>query len=82
MSEQENENKEIEVVKGDGSELDFYPVYEHLNAAKPKPKDEKKKNIITMDVLLYYLLNIKLYFLIVKMIKKNLKFLSMIYCKI
>ena len=33
MSEQENENKEIEVVKGDGSELDFSPVYEHLNAA-------------------------------------------------
>ena len=46
MSEQENENKEIEVVKGDGSELEFSPVYEHLNAAKPKPKDEKKKNII------------------------------------
>ena len=43
MSEQENENKEIEVVKGDGSELDFSPVYEHLNAAKPKPKDEKKE---------------------------------------
>ena len=29
MSEQENENKEIEVVKGDGSELEFSPVYEH-----------------------------------------------------
>lgn len=50
MSEQENENKEIEVVKGDGSELDFSPVYEHLNAAKPKPKDEKNKNIIIPEV--------------------------------
>ena len=49
MSEQENENKEIEVVKGDGSELEFSPVYEHLNAAKPKPKDEKK-NIIIPEV--------------------------------
>ena len=46
----ENENKEIEVVKGDGSELEFSPVYEHLNAAKPKPKDEKKKNIIIPEV--------------------------------
>ena len=46
MSEQENENKEIEVVKGDGSELDFSPVYEHLNAAKPKPKDEKRKILL------------------------------------
>ncbi len=50
MSEQENENKEIEVVKGDGSELEFSPVYEHLNAAKPKPKDEKNKNIIIPEV--------------------------------
>ncbi|MEI3434300.1 MAG: hypothetical protein V8R26_04710 [Clostridia bacterium] len=50
MSEQENENKEIEVVKGDGSELEFSPVYEHLNAAKPKTKDEKKKNIIIPEV--------------------------------
>ena len=50
MSEQENANKEIEVVKGDGSELEFSPVYEHLNAAKPKPKDEKKKNIIITEV--------------------------------
>ena len=50
MSEQENANKEIEVVKGDGSELEFSPVYEHLNAAKPKTKDEKKKNIIIPEV--------------------------------
>lgn len=44
----ENDKKEIEIVKGDGSELDFSPVYEHLNAVKPKTKDEneKKKKII------------------------------------
>ena len=42
----ENEKKEIEVVTGDGTEIEFSPVYEHLNAVKPKPKDEneKKKN--------------------------------------
>ena len=44
----DNEKKEIEVVTGDGTELEFSPVFEHLNAVKPKPKDEKekKKNII------------------------------------
>ena len=44
----DNEKKEIEVVTGDGTELDFSPVFEHLNAVKPKTKDEneKKKKII------------------------------------
>ena len=43
----ENENKkEIEIVSGDGSNLDISPVYEHINAAKPKNKDNKPKNII------------------------------------
>lgn len=49
MSEDiENEKKEIEVVTGDGTNLEFSPVFEHLNVAKPKPKDEndKKKKII------------------------------------
>ncbi len=49
MSEDiKNEKKEIEVVSGDGTNLEFSPVYDHLNAAKPKPKNEndKKKKII------------------------------------
>ena len=52
MSEDINEKKEIEVVKGDGSELEFSPVFEHLNSAKPKPKTEedKKKKIIIPEV--------------------------------
>lgn len=53
MSEDtENEKKEIEIVSGDGTELEFSPVYEHLNAVKPKPKDEeeKKKKIIIPEV--------------------------------
>ncbi len=46
-----NEKKDIEVVTGDGTNLDFSPVYEHLNMAKPKPKKEdKKKKIIIPDV--------------------------------
>lgn len=35
--------KEIEVVNGNGSELEVSPVFEHLNAIKPKTKKEKEK---------------------------------------
>ena len=35
---------ELEIVTGDGSELEFSAVYQHLNAVKSKPKDEKEKN--------------------------------------
>lgn len=38
--------KEIEVVTGDGENLNISPVYKHLNIQKPKAKDEKKKDII------------------------------------
>ena len=53
MSEDiENEKKELEVVSGDGTELEFSHVFEHLNVAKPKPKTEedKKKKIIIPEV--------------------------------
>ena len=49
---QYEEKKEIEVVNGDGSELEVSPVFEHLNAVKPKTKDkeEKKEKIIIPEV--------------------------------
>ena len=46
MSEEKDDKKEIEVVSGDGSNLDISPVYEHINAAKPKDRDKKPKNIV------------------------------------
>ena len=46
MSNEKEDKKEIEVVSGDGSNLDISPVYEHINAAKPKSKDKSPKNII------------------------------------
>lgn len=46
MSEEKENKKEIEVVNGDGSNLDISPVYEHINAAKPKNKENKPKNIV------------------------------------
>ena len=52
MEDLENEKKGIEIVNGDGTELEFSPVFEHLNTAKPKPKTEedKKKKIIIPKV--------------------------------
>ena len=46
MSEEKEDKKEIEVVSGDGSNLDISPVYEHINAAKPKSKEKKPTNIV------------------------------------
>lgn len=40
------DDKNIEVVNGDGSELDISPVYDHLEIGKPKPKKDKKEIII------------------------------------
>lgn len=48
---EENERKEIEIVSGDGTELNISPVKEHLKDLKPKSKDEKsKKKIIIPEV--------------------------------
>ena len=47
MSENnKDEKKDIEVISGDGSNLVISPVYEHINAAKPKSNDKKPKNIV------------------------------------
>lgn len=46
MADEKQDKKEIEVVSGDGSNLDISPVYEHIDAAKPKNKDNKPKNIV------------------------------------
>lgn len=48
---EDNEKKEIEVVSGDGSELNISPVREHLTSMKPKSKEEKnKKEIVIPEV--------------------------------
>lgn len=43
------ESHDIEVVVNDDNDLEISPVYEHLNIAKPKPK-EKKEEIIIPEV--------------------------------
>ena len=49
MNENEElEKKEIEIVTGDGSELDISDVHEHLTSMRPKSND--KKNIVIPEV--------------------------------
>lgn len=38
--------KNIEIINGNGSNLNISPVYEHINVAKPKTKNKKNKNIV------------------------------------
>ena len=42
----EDEKKELEIVSDDGSSLDISPVYDHINAVKPKSAKEKPTNIV------------------------------------
>lgn len=39
----DEEEKKIEIVSGDGKDLEISPVFEHLSIAKPKIKDDKDK---------------------------------------
>lgn len=40
------EKKNLEIVSGNGSNLDISPVYEHLNITKPKVAKKKPTNIV------------------------------------
>ncbi len=44
--EEEEEKQELEVVAGDGTELDISPAYEHLNDLAPDTDTSKPKNIV------------------------------------
>lgn len=41
-----DDNKKIEVVNGDGSNLNISPAYDHLNAGTPTPSSKKPKNVV------------------------------------
>lgn len=40
------EKKNLEIVSGDGSNLNISPAYDHLNISKPKPASQKPTNIV------------------------------------
>lgn len=46
MADEKENKKKIEIVNGDGSNLDISPVYEHIDAVKPKHREKKPKNIV------------------------------------
>ena len=45
----DKDNKEIEIVSGNGKNLNISPVYDHIDIEKPKEEKEKKKIIIPKD---------------------------------
>ena len=42
----DDKDKKIEVISGDGSNLDISPAYDHINDTTPQPSSKKPKNII------------------------------------
>lgn len=45
MDDKDEKKKEIDVVSGDGSEIEISPVYDHIILERPN-KNEKKENIV------------------------------------
>ena len=45
----ETKNQKIDIIAGDGKELNISPVYDHIDIQKPKEEKEKKKFIIPED---------------------------------
>ena len=49
MSENEeakNQKREIQVVNGDGTDLEISPVYDHIKSSNTPSNDKKKKDIV------------------------------------
>ena len=46
------EKKNIEVVSGDGSNLEISPVYDHLNVSTPKSAEKKPKYVFQSQEIL------------------------------
>ena len=44
--EEKEEKKDIEVISGDGSNLDITPVYDHISGENRNTNKEKPKNIV------------------------------------
>jgi len=41
--------KKIEIISGNGKNLNISPVYDHINIEKPKDEKEKKKIVIPKE---------------------------------
>lgn len=45
-----NDNKKLEIIQGDGKDLEISNVSKHLAISKPKPIDKSNKNIVIPEV--------------------------------
>ena len=50
MDENEEEKRDIDVVSGDGSEIDISPVYDHVILDKPNKKEKKEQIVIPKEI--------------------------------
>ncbi len=46
MEKNINKNAEIEIITGDGKDLDISPVYNHIKIDKPDNKKNKNKKVV------------------------------------
>ena len=47
--EEDEKNKDIDVVTGDGTEIEISPVYDHIILDKPEKKEKKEKIVIPKE---------------------------------
>ena len=50
MDENEEEKRDIDVISGDGSEIEISPVYDHVILDKPNKKEKKEQIIIPKEI--------------------------------
>lgn len=50
MDENEEEKRDIDVISGDGSEIDISPVYDHVILDKPNKNEKKDKIVIPKEI--------------------------------
>ena len=48
--EEDEKNKDIDVVTGDGTEIEISPVYDHIILDKPEKKDKKQQIVIPKEI--------------------------------
>ena len=48
--DEDEKNKDIDVVSGDGTEIEISPVYDHIILDKPEKKDKKEQIIIPKEI--------------------------------
>ena len=48
--DEDEKNKDIDVVSGDGTEIEISPVYDHIILDKPEKKDKKQQIVIPKEI--------------------------------